>query len=169
MHMHIGPHDQQSMLPSSTGPFPVVVPSVHINRHKPWRAPPQTLISTLRLQPSRPFASRKSVLCRVARGKESEEKSLPDLFHEERDRIPRMSFPTGRVCASLARVECMSLDPSSALCLAILFTRSFVVTKFTARLLCDFLLLCLGFWQRCLQSSFDVVRLRVFLRWVVST
>lgn len=52
-----------------------------------------------------------------------------------------------------------------ALCLAILFTRSFMVTKFTARLLCDFLLLCLGFWQRCLQSSFDVVRLRVFLRW----
>jgi len=36
--------------------------------------------------------------------------------------------------------------------------------------LCDFLLLCLGFERLVLQSSsFDVVPSRVFLRWVVST
>lgn len=63
----------------------------------------------------------------------------------------------------------MSLDPFSVLLLGGFVYAIFLVTKFTARLLCDFLLLCLGFWQRCLQSSFDVVRLRVFLRWVVST
>jgi len=78
-----------------------------------------------------------------------------------------MSFPTGRVCASL-RGGVLSLDPSVFL-LGNSVYAMFMVTE--SRLVCALRLFASLPWFRevGLQSSFDVVPSRVFLRWVVST
>jgi len=61
----------------------------HTNSHKPWRAPPRTLLTTLWLQPSRPSTTKNSVQA-VSEGGVREENS-PRTF--PRVEIPPDVFP----------------------------------------------------------------------------
>lgn len=103
----------------------------HTNSHKPWRAPPRTLLTTLWLQPSRPSTTKNSVQAVSEGGVRG--KNSPRTF--PRVEIPRMSFPTGRVCASL-RGGVLSLDPSVLLLGNSVFAITAMFTVTQSRLVC---------------------------------
>ena len=113
--MNTQPCDPGAPLHPPPAPFlfvAVAVPSAHINRHKPWRAPPQTFLTTL-LAGIQATTTKKSDSIPRARTK----KSLPELFHARS--IPRC-FPY-RACLR----EEWSVVPGSLCPAWRLFTRSY--------------------------------------------